>query len=204
MLQYKHRSDPRAHLALRDIERELPKLARHVHAGDCDVYVLMTNAKVSATTAADVKAEVRSVGVKHVIIHGYEAICELLGEHKQLRAQVPRLYGLGDLTEILDERAYAQTQAVLAAMHDDLARIVPVAAHQAAHRALGEHRFTLLLGPPGSGKTAIAASLAMGTWFAAPSGSSPGHRAAKPEGVDRSGGIGTPNIAMKAGSSCEH
>src|SRR3546814_7627022 len=47
-------------------------------------------------------------------------------------------------------------------MHDQLARLVPVEAHRTAHRALREHRFALLLGEAGSGKSSIAASLALG------------------------------------------
>src|SRR3546814_231427 len=96
------------------------------------------------------------------LFRSYEAICELLTEHKALRALVPRLYGLGDLTEILDDRAYEQAEAILAMMHDQLARLVPVEAHRTAHRALREHRFALLLGEAGSGKSSIAASLALG------------------------------------------
>src|SRR3546814_13205122 len=85
------------------------------------------------------------------LFRSYEAICELLTEHKALRALVPRLYGLGDLTEILDDRAYEQAEAILAMMHDQLARLVPVEAHRTAHRALREPRFALLLGEAGSG-----------------------------------------------------
>jgi hypothetical protein len=162
VLQCKHTGKPDGRLTQGEIKPELPKIRRHVAAGRCDVYLLMTNKSVSAATAEAIDARVRSVGVDQVIIQGYDALCELLAERKALRAMIPRLYGLGDLTEILDERAYAQAAAVLTTMHDDLARLVPVAARRAAHDALREHRFTLLLGPPGSGKTAIAASLAVG------------------------------------------
>lgn len=37
---------------------------------------------------------------------------------------VPRVYGLGDLSQILDERAYAQATAVLESMREDLAKVV--------------------------------------------------------------------------------
>jgi LmbE family N-acetylglucosaminyl deacetylase len=162
VLQCKHTTSPVSHLSLADIRPELNKAARHAAAGRGDVYILMTNAKMTAESAAEIENALRATGVTKVIVLGYQAICELLTEQKTLRALVPRLYGLGDLTEILDERAYAQAEAILAMMHDHLARLVPVEAHRAAHRALREHRFALLIGRPGSGKSSIAASLAIG------------------------------------------
>src|SRR3546814_19500021 len=122
----------------------------------------MTNSRLSGTSSEAIENAFRLAGVKQVRILGYESIFELLTEHKALRALVPRLYGLGDLTEILDDRAYEQAEAILAMMHDQLARLVPVEAHRTAHRALREHRFALLLGEAGSGKSSIAASLEIG------------------------------------------
>lgn len=162
VLQCKHTSSPGSHLSLSDVTPELDKVKAHVAAGRCEVYILMTNARVTGDSAAAIEEAFRAVGVRKVTTLGYEAICELLTEHKALRALVPRLYGLGDLTEILDDRHYAQAEAILAMMHDHLARLVPVEAHRAAHRALRQHRFALLIGRPGSGKSSIAASLAMG------------------------------------------
>jgi hypothetical protein len=162
VLQCKHTSVSGGHLSLTDMDSEFAKVGRHVAAGRCDVYLLMTNARVSGDAAAAIDEGLQAVGVKRVIIQGYETICELLTAQKSLRALVPRLYGLGDLTEILDDRAYGQAEAILAMMHDDLARLVPVEAHRSAHHALREHRFTLLIGRPGSGKSSIAASLSIG------------------------------------------
>ncbi len=49
---------------------------------------------------------------------------------------VPRVYGLGDLSQILDERAYTQARAILESMRDDLAKVVVTDAYQkAASRA---------------------------------------------------------------------
>ena len=162
ILQCKHMSNSAAHLAMSDLTLELKKVRRHVADGRCNVYVVMTNARVTGASAAAIDAAFQNVGVRRTIILGYEAMCEMLTEHKAMRALVPRLYGLGDLTEILDERQYAQAEAILATMHDQLARLIPVEAHRAGHRALRTHRFALLVGRPGSGKSSIAASLAVG------------------------------------------
>lgn len=159
VVQCKHSGSSDARLHPSDLRDDLRKIAVHAADGRCDRYVLMTNAAVTGDTAAIIEGEFRAVGVSHTIVQGYEAICEMLTANASLRALVPRLYGLGDLTEILDERSYQQAQAILAAMHDDLAVLVPVEAHRAAYRALKDHGFALLLGRPGSGKSSIAASL---------------------------------------------
>lgn len=162
IVQCKHTAVAASHLALSDMKAEFKKVREHVAAGRCDVYIVMTNARVTGDSAAAIDKAFRGVGVRKVLILGYESLCELLTEQTSLRALVPRLYGLGDLSEILDERHYAQAEAILAMMHDHLARLVPVEAHRAAHRALRTHRFALLIGRPGSGKSSIAASLAIG------------------------------------------
>lgn len=162
ILQCKHTNKVDATLDKSHLESEVPKIALHVKRGHCYAYQVMTNARVSGQTASAIGEMFGAVGVREVRVLGYEAITELLTERKSLRASVPRLYGLGDLSEILDERAYDQAQSILAVMHDDLARVVPVAAHSAALSALQDHRLVLLLGRPGSGKTCISASLAIG------------------------------------------
>ena len=75
---------------------------------------------------------------------------------------VPRLYGLGDLSQNIDERAYLQARFILSAMGDDLAAFVTTVAHRQSVEALQQHRFVLLLGDPASGKSTIGASLAIG------------------------------------------
>jgi len=76
---------------------------------------------------------------------------------------VPRLYGLGDLSQIIDERAYSQARRILSMMGDDLACFVTTQAHRQSVQALNKHRFVLLLGDPASGKSTIGASLAVGS-----------------------------------------
>jgi signal recognition particle GTPase len=78
-----------------------------------------------------------------------------------MKMMVPRVYGLGDLSQILDERAYAQATAVLESMREELAKVVLTESYQKAARALDTHHFVLLVGEPASGKTTIASLLAM-------------------------------------------
>ncbi len=162
ILQCKHSSAADAHLSPSKLKLELDKVKKHVLEGSCEAYVLMTNFKVVGDSASEIQNLFKEIGVREVILMGYEALCEILTEQKALRSLVPRLYGLGDLSEILDERHYAQAEEILALMHDHLARLVPVRAHRVAAKVLRNQRFALLIGKPGSGKTSIAASLAIG------------------------------------------
>jgi hypothetical protein len=74
----------------------------------------------------------------------------------------PRLYGLGDLSELLDSRAYAQALLILSAMGNELERLVVTEAHRRSVRAISAHNLVLLLGAPAAGKSTIGASLAIG------------------------------------------
>jgi len=82
-------------------------------------------------------------------------------ESARLRMLVPRIYGLGDLSQIIDQRAYDQAREILSALGDDLSRFVLTDAYRRAARAISERGFVLLLGGPGAGKSTIAAALAL-------------------------------------------
>ena len=77
----------------------------------------------------------------------------------RLRALVPQIYGLGDLTSILDQRLIQQTRALLGHWIPKLKVYVPTAAHRKAVRSLDEHGVVLLLGNPSVGKSMIGAIL---------------------------------------------
>jgi hypothetical protein len=91
---------------LSDLADELDKAKRLVSQGRCDNYVLLTNAGLSGMKAERVEAAHEAVGVKNVLLYGSTWICQQIQESKRLRMLVPRVYGLGDLSQILDERAY--------------------------------------------------------------------------------------------------
>lgn len=144
-----------------DITDELPKVRKLVDDGLCDVYVLMTNAGVSGKQEAQIKSTLIDAGVQHVLICGSTWIEDQIRDNTRLRMLVPRVYGLGDLSQILDERAYAQARAVLDSMREDLAKVVITDSYRKAVSALDEHGFVLLVGEPAAGKTTIASMLAM-------------------------------------------
>lgn len=144
-----------------EIADELPKVRKLVAAGLCDIYVLMTNAGISGRQELQIRAELLNTGAKTVLIFGSTWIESQIKESSKLRMLVPRVYGLGDLSQILDERAYAQARAVLESLREDLAKVVITNSYRKAVQALDDHGFVLLIGEPAAGKTTIASMLAM-------------------------------------------
>lgn len=161
-IQCKFTSKPHATLSAASLKGEIAKAKRLAAKGLAEDYVLLTNYGISGSTAEDIAAAFKAVGVKKCLLLGRDWITQQIRESARLRVMVPRVYGLGDLSEILDERAYEQSKALLSALGDDLACFVVTDAHRKSVEALFNHSFVLLLGDPASGKSTIAASLALG------------------------------------------
>jgi hypothetical protein len=161
VIQCKFTSRAEYNIKPSDLSDELDKVGKLVAQGLCDVYVLITNAGISGTTDAKIKAQLAEVGAYQTIILGAPWIQQQLRENKRLRMLVPRVYGLGDLTQILDQRAYSQARAVLESMREDLSKVVITESYQRAARALEQHGYVLLIGEPAAGKTTNASMLAM-------------------------------------------
>ncbi len=161
VIQCKFTSKPGKNLVSSDLTAEVEKVRRLVQNGRCDSYVLMTNAGLSGSSAGPIKDLFTQAGVKHVATYGSTWICHQISENKRLRMLVPRLYGLGDLSQIMDDRAYTQAKALLASLSDDLSKVVLTGAYRKAAEAMDRHGFVLLVGEPAAGKTTIASMLSM-------------------------------------------
>lgn len=148
-------------LSLSNAQSEIAKIKKLVEKGLCDNYILITNASVSGASETKIANEIKKCGVKNVYVLDGKWICRTISENRQLRLYVPRVYGLGDLTKILDERAYRQSEALLGHLKDELSTFVVTEAYTKAATALKDHSFVFLIGEPASGKSLIAASLAM-------------------------------------------
>ena len=116
---------------------------------------------MSGSFDEEFKRLLKEAGVQHARILDSGWIIDAIVKNSRLRALVPRVYGLGDLSEIRDKRAYEQSLAVLELMREDLAKIVVTDAYQKALDAISKHGFVLLIGEPAAGKTTIASLLAM-------------------------------------------
>lgn len=143
-----------------DINSELATVRALVEEGKAKAYFFITSMGVDAPVAAAIKEKLQQVGVAAPEIFGREWLTMQIRQNPRLRALVPRVYGLGDLSLIMDERCVQQTQALLGHMMPSLNVYVPTTAHRHAVRVLTEHNIVLLLGPPATGKSMLAAILA--------------------------------------------
>ncbi|MDH4985043.1 hypothetical protein QEZ47_05720 [Aminobacter anthyllidis] len=161
-IQCKFLAKPGANLTLSDVKGELPKAAKLAADGLADDYIILTNAGVSGENDARICAAFESVGVKKCRTFGGTWIVQQLTENTKLRTLVPRVYGIGDLSHIITGHGYEQAKAILNSMGSDLSCFVPTDAYRSAVKALQQHGFVILLGDPASGKSTIAAILALG------------------------------------------
>lgn len=161
VIQCKFSSKPNKALKLAEVADEVEKAKRLVKQKRCDCYLLLTNFDMSGVRDPQIENAFLTVGVKQFRSFGSNWISQQIRDCKRLRMLVPRVYGLDDLTEILDERAYSQALALLESMREDLSKVVLTGAYGRAVRALDEYGFVLLLGEPAAGKTTVASMLAM-------------------------------------------
>lgn len=161
-IQCKFTSRRDATLSAGDLDTELTKVAALAARGLANDYVIITNYGVSGVVSAEIEARFKTAGAVTVRTFGRDWITTQIRERPRLRMMVPRVYGLGDLSQIIDERAYLQANYILSAMGDDLRCFVTTDSHRRSIEALTRHGFVLLLGDPASGKSTIGATLAVG------------------------------------------
>lgn len=158
-IQCKHFSSATSKLTVASLKKELESVGKLAASGKAAGYMLVTNANVTEGDRLPIVEALRECGVSRPYVFGREWVIAKILEYPRVRALVPRVYGLGDLGWINDERAKEQAQAILDTMGDDLRCYVPTNAHRDAVKALDEHRFVMLLGDPAVGKSTIAAAL---------------------------------------------
>ena len=159
--QCKFSSNPDGTLTPSDLTGELAKVAELHAIGQCDGYLVMTNQRVTGRTKTWLVEEVRKLGPQQVAILPGPWICSQIEQDWNLRRYVPRVYGLGDLGRILDDRRLRQAKALLTGLQTEMETFVPTGSYRHASDALSKHGFVLLLGQPASGKTTIAATLSV-------------------------------------------
>jgi hypothetical protein len=161
-IQCKFTSKPNHPLSLSMLRGELPKVGRLAKLRLADDYIILTNHTISGSSELKIRQAFEAAGAKRCRVFQRDWIAEKVGNSAALRMMVPRLYGLIDLSSVLDQRAYRQAQLILSEMGDNLQKLVVTDAHRRSVRAISEHSVVLLLGSPAAGKSTIGASLALG------------------------------------------
>jgi hypothetical protein len=159
-IQCKFSSKAERRLRAGDVDAELDTVRELVSAGKAHEYYFMTSLGVDAPVAGQIREKLMQAGVVTPQVLGREWLTQQIRGSARLRALVPRVYGLGDLSTILDERCAEQTRALLGHLKAGLRVYVPTAAHRHAVRVLSEHKIVMLLGAPATGKSMLAAILA--------------------------------------------
>ncbi|ONG91644.1 hypothetical protein BKK40_08555 [Bacillus cereus] len=160
VFQCKHTSKLDKSINLSILKNEIPKVEKLVKNLGISHYIIFTNYKLLAENSVLIKKrflEIEGLQTCTILHQGW--IESIIDSHKILRRLVPRLYGIGDLSEILDERAYRQAELLLLELKDNAQTFVSTLAYQSAIRAVTEKRFVFLLGPPAAGKTSIATNI---------------------------------------------
>lgn len=161
-VQCKFTARPGGTLSMSLLKTELQKAKRLAKNGLATNYILMTNLQISGRTDEEIRSTFGKLrGVKSVKTFGAEAISRIILEHPRLRMLVPRVYGLGDLSQIIDARKYDQALDVLSSIGEDLSKFVITEAYLDSAKAISEHGMVFLLGEPACGKSTIAATLAV-------------------------------------------
>lgn len=161
-VQCKHTGAPNKYLSVSNLNDEFNKAKRLAAKGLADNYFLLTNYRISGVSDETIVKKFEAIPkLKKFRIYNSDWISQVIHESKRLRMLVPRVYGLGDLTQILNTNAYNQAQAILYSLEGELQKFVITDAYKRSVEALQEHGFVFLLGEPACGKSTIAAALSL-------------------------------------------
>jgi hypothetical protein len=161
VIQCKHTSSVHAPLDVADLKKEIEKIRVIAGTHPCH-YLLMTNRQVTAQAEEKIRTAIEALpGVGRCLVLAETWIEDTIDAHPPLLRMVPRLYGIGDLSQIVSFVLQEQTRAVLEDLAVPLRTFVPTDSYRRAEKALHEQRFVVLVGPPASGKSAIAANLCL-------------------------------------------
>ena len=161
-IQCKFTSRSQSNLTLSMLKDELTKARALAARGLAADYIIMTNHGVTGASELAIASAFQAEGVGHCRIFHRDWIVNQIKASARLRMLAPRLYGLGDFSDLLDSRAYAQARLILLEMRDSLEKLVVTEVHRKSVRALNDHGVVLLLGAPATGKSTIGGSLAIG------------------------------------------
>ncbi len=124
-----------------------------------DRVLLLTN--LDGVAAHRALQQMRFAEHRSLVVLGERELGASLDRHGELRAAMPSVLGLRDLTPLIPLNVRARSSLDVERAHA-LARVFwPTRAYERARVVLARHRFVVLTGPPEMGKTAIAQMVAL-------------------------------------------
>jgi len=124
-------------------------------------YVIITNAPCTPEVRRQIQATIRKAipGVTTHCLAGSD-VCDFLDKNDSLRRSFPQLLSLRDLdqllTDVINKEILERSRSAVSSARDFVPAFVPTGAYVKAVKALHDHNFVVLEGPPEMGKTAIA------------------------------------------------
>lgn len=161
-IQCKFTSRVDKNLTISMLRTEIAKVKKLVKRGLAADYIILTNHPITGASELSIRDAFIAAGVGECRVFHRDWIVEQIRASARLRMMAPRLYGMGDLSDLLDARAYRQAQLILSELGDGLQRLVVTDAHRRSVRAIDQYGLVLLLGAPATGKSTIGAGLALG------------------------------------------
>ena len=160
IIQCKYNSNGNTRFSNSKLKNELEKLEKIASEEKVGDYTLITNYSVSGKKNNELRARIEKIIEGKFEIYGVDWITRQIQGFPKLRSMVPRVYGLGDLSKILDDRIYQQADSILKMERENLARFVQTEAYYSCQNALENNKYVMLIGEPASGKTTICSALA--------------------------------------------
>ncbi|BCC75194.1 hypothetical protein bcgnr5416_15760 [Bacillus cereus] len=162
IFQCKHTSKNNQSFNLSIVKKEYEKVKRLVETIGAQHYIIFTNYNVSGINEAIIREKFLEIpGLESCIVLGQDWFDLTIDINPIVRRLVPRLYGIGDLSQIIDERILNQSKQVLDELQVNAKTFVSTQAYQNALIALENYGFVILLGAPAVGKTSIATNICM-------------------------------------------
>lgn len=151
-----------ARSSLKSQFRKEVQTIRTLRDAGVDNYVLITDLPLTTDSRAELASIAHDSGHSgnFAVIDGHE-VCEWLDLHPELRRSFPQLLGLSDLNRIVHSAVYSRSKAYFEQWAPKLALFVQTDAYIKALQVLNKRRFLVLDGPPETGKSMIAAAIAV-------------------------------------------
>ncbi|MGR6545712.1 nSTAND3 domain-containing NTPase [Paenibacillus tundrae] len=125
--------------------------------------MIITNYSVGGVRIEEIKDQIMKEvnGLKGCEVYGEDWIISTINNNIELKRDIPRMYGIGDMTSILDERVMRSSGELLKHWEENIKTFIPTNNYIKALESLKRNKFLMITGGPQTGKTVIAQNLCL-------------------------------------------